>query len=82
MAVDLESLAASVLAHAQENYTEGGWDVLVECWPSAAIVEHWRTMETEYGEVPPVTAQAAVASFATLVSIWADQQADARNSAF
>lgn len=63
-------LAAAVMAHAEQHYTAGGWDVIVECWELADIEER----VTEYGAA---TVESAVASFAPLVAVWAERQADA-----
>jgi hypothetical protein len=66
--------ADQVMAHAKAHYTDGGWDVIVECWDNDELnelladchgIEHeaWRVLES-------------------LVDVWSDRQADARNSAF
>lgn len=78
----LEKLAEAVLAEAQKRYTEGGWDVLVECWTVEDIVARWKRDEAECSVPLPRTAEEAIESFQGVVAVWADQQADARNSAF
>lgn len=75
------TLAEAVLAEAARRYEDGGWDVLVECWTTADFTEHWDSM-VQYGETRPATVLQALASVSSLVDIWADRQADARNSAF
>jgi len=67
-------LVEGVKAHALEHYNDGGWDVIVECYTDAEIAEHIGSRVT--------TVKGALAKFADAVSIWADRQADARNSAF
>lgn len=73
----LQELVEAVEAEALARYSEGGWDVLVECWTAEEYDSYWR-------ELPkyPATAEEAIASVGGLVSVWADRQADARNSAF
>ena len=62
-----------VKAHAQANYDKGGWDVIVECWSDEQIYEATKTCRTISG---------AVRELSGVVSVYADQQADAINSAF
>lgn len=73
---DYAELAHAVIRHAEAHYDEGGWDVIVEC----------RTLDEIRAELErdeSVTdAASAIASFAPVVDVWADRQADARNSAF
>jgi hypothetical protein len=71
----MQNLIDAVKKHANEHYEDGGWDVLVECWSDKDILNHLNT----YGAR---TEKQAVESFKTVVSVWADRQADARNSAF
>ena len=35
----MEKMIAAVLAHALQQYTEGGWDYVVESWTDADIAE-------------------------------------------
>ena len=66
-------LIAAVKDHAEAHYTEGGWDVIVECWTDEMLADAiGRTW----------TLKGALAKLSTAVSIYADRQADARNSAF
>lgn len=67
------SLVEAVKAHALAHYTDGGWDVIVECWDDDEIAE-------QIGDAS--TVEDALAAFAVLVDVWGDGQADARNSAF
>lgn len=70
-----ETLVDFIKAHAAANYEAGGWDVVVECFDDKDIAEvlHDATANTE--------AQ-AIQAFSFMVDVWADRQADARNSAF
>lgn len=69
----MDALVAAVRAHAEAHYQDGGWDVIVECWEDSDIVE-------EIGRAR--TAKGAIAKVAGIVSVYADREADARNSAF
>jgi len=66
--------ADQVMAHAKAHYTEGGWDVIVECWDTDQINE---VLEGVFG-----VEQEAWNVIESLVDVWSDRQADARNSAF
>lgn len=68
-----QELIEQVKAYALEHYEDGGWDVVVECYDDAMIAEVIGKARTLKG---------ALAKFKTVVSIYADRQADARNSAF
>ena len=68
-----EVLVAAVQAYALAHYNEGGWDVVYETYEDAELAE-------AIGGA--TTLQGALAKLRPLVAIWADQQADARNSAF
>lgn len=66
-------LVAAVQAHALDHYEDGGWDVVVECFEAADIA----------AQIDGATTLAeALARFEVQVDVWADRQADARNSAF
>lgn len=74
-------LIESVKAHALRNYERGGWDVIVECWDDeqiAAVLDG----NPEFGERPVNSLPRALKRFRDFVSVWADRQADAKNSAF
>lgn len=71
--MDQQGLIKAVKDHAIAHYNDGGWDVVVECWDDQQIAEQIAGATTEAG---------AIAKLESLVSIWADRQADARNSAF
>ena len=72
------ALVEAVKAHALVHYAEGGWDVIVECWDDQQIAD---AITNAIG--PIRTAEQAIAHFRDgVVAVWADQQADARNSAF
>lgn len=68
-----QTLVDFIKAHALTNYEAGGWDVVVECFDDAEIADTIGDAKTE--------AQ-AIEAFAFMVDVWADRQADARNSAF
>jgi hypothetical protein len=60
-------------AHALAHYSDGGWDVIVECWSDDQILDATRGSRTVSGAVKMLSA---------VVDVYADQQADAKNSAF
>jgi len=71
--MNTQELVDAVKAHALAHYEDGGWDVVVECFDDAEIAEVIGKATTVSG---------ALRKFATMVDVWADRQADARNSAF
>lgn len=70
-----QELVKVVKAHALAHYEDGGWDVIVECWTDEEILQ----VLDEDGATDEAS---AIDAFASLTAIWADRQADARNSAF
>lgn len=68
-----DKLVQAVRDHALEHYEDGGWDVIIECYSDEEIAEEIGKARTPKG---------AIAKFAIPVSIWAEREADARNSAF
>jgi hypothetical protein len=69
-------VASALYKHAEDHYTDGGWDVIVECWTLEMIDDY-------LVEAGVCTFPDAVKLFGEgVVAIWADQQADAINSAF
>ena len=71
----MNAIIEGLKAHANANYEAGGWDVLVECWSDKEIQGHLDAHNARsIGD--------AIEAFKPLVSIWAERQADARNSAF
>lgn len=66
-------LVRFIKAHAEAHYTDGGWDVIVECYDDEMIAKVLGRARTEKG---------ALRAFAAAVDIYADRQADAINSAF
>lgn len=67
------TLVQQVRQYAIEHYEDGGWDVIVECYTDdeiASQITGARTLST------------ALKRFDTLIDVWSDRQADARNSAF
>lgn len=68
-------LAPAIYKYAEDHYTDGGWDVIVECWTLDMIEEYLIKRGVR-------TFAEAIAAMKDLVDVWADQQADAINSAF
>ena len=68
-----EEIAKYIYNYAQEHYEDGGWDVIVECWTIEAIME---TLEDDESQ------EEALEGFKDLVSVWAERQSDAVNSAW
>lgn len=68
-----EEIAKYIYDYAVEHYNDGGWDVIVECWTIKSIME---TLEDDESQ------EEALEGFKDLVSVWAERQADAVNSAF
>ena len=60
----------------EENY-ENGADTMVECWSDTDYAELFTTHDGQ-----PRTIEQAWDSLRAVASVYADQQADARNSAF
>jgi hypothetical protein len=84
-AEDTAALVAEVRAYAQAHYEAGGWDVVVECWTDEDIAGALLRYGYSDGQPYPVTTldEAVTDSIlAQVVSVWADREADARNSAF
>ena len=69
----MSELVEAVKRHAVEHYTDGGWDVIVEAWDDADIADTIGDAQTP---------EAAIAAVAVIVDVYADRQADARNSAW
>jgi hypothetical protein len=63
-----ETLVAQVKRHALANYSNGGWDVIVECWGDDDI-------RAAIGDA--ATLERAIARMAEVVDVYADRQADA-----
>lgn len=68
-----EDLIQQIKRHAEDHYTEGGWDVIVECWDDEQIAN-------QIGRC--TTVEGAIKKFKDVVSVYADRQADAINSVF
>lgn len=66
-------IAEYIQKYAMAHYNDGGWDVIVECWELKDILE-----QIDDGE----SKEQALQYFKKIVAVWADQQADARNSVF
>lgn len=74
-----ELLYAGVMDHAHRHYEDGGWDVVAETYTQGELTA---TVMAMRDGVPATTVAEAIAAMEPLVDIWADRQADARNSAF
>lgn len=87
--VTMDEMVQGVKDHALAHYDEGGWDVIVECYDDEQIADlltqtdyettarrtlTWGKARTVKGAIRKVERQ--------VVGIYADYQADARNSAF
>ena len=68
-----KALIEEVKAEALRRYTHGGWDVIVECYTDEMIAK-------VIGKA--TTLKGAVRKMHSVVDVYAEQQADARNSAF
>lgn len=69
-------LADEVLEHAKYHYSDGGWDVVVECMGPEEIAREIAEYVEREGISAP-TATDAVGAFEERVGVWADQQAGA-----
>jgi hypothetical protein len=70
---DRTKLIDQVKEHALRHYNDGGWDVIVECKTDdelSELIEGATTLPEALGMLEP------------LIDVWADRQADAKNSAF
>jgi hypothetical protein len=68
--------------HALAHYNDGGWDVVVETMEVDEMVA-WITRDApELLGREALTLADVIAVFETPVAVWADRQADARNSVF
>ncbi len=71
----MEKLVAYVQQYALDHYEDGGWDIVAECFGADEIAEQL----IKHGATDEAS---ALDAFAVMVDVWADRQADARNSAF
>ena len=71
----MQNIIEYIKQYALEHYDDGGWDVLVECWNDKDIEKNLALYNV-------TTKEKALSAFEDIVNVWADQQADARNSAF
>ena len=72
---DINTLVQYIKDYANFHYNDGGWDVIVECWADKDIL---KVLTRDNA----TTEEEALASFKDVVTVWADQQADAENSRF
>jgi hypothetical protein len=64
-------LVAAIKAYALKHYEDGGWDVVIEAWTDEQIAETIGKASTLRG---------AIWKMNRIVAVYADRQADARNS--
>jgi hypothetical protein len=69
--------AKAFYAHAERNYNAGGWDVIVETHELTEIAE---TFAAE--GITNINDALKRSVLVACIDVWADRQADARNSAF
>lgn len=67
-----QELIDGLRQHSIDHYTDGGWDVVYECWEDAQIAG----LLAEAGAKTP---EEAVKAFSVVVGVWAEWQAGARN---
>lgn len=65
---------AKLKARATANYNKGGWDVFAECWSDSDYEELLAENGNNFNK--------AISAMKNVAECWADQQADAENSAF
>lgn len=73
-----QELYDAVQAYATDHYTDGGWDVIVECFELQDLDDCLQCFPD--GHEP--TLDEVIVALKPLIEIWADRQADAINSAF
>lgn len=73
MKFSTEALVDFIKQYAIHHYEDGGWDVIVECWDDEDIARAIGKATTFDG---------ALKKLADVVSVYADREADAVNSAF
>lgn len=66
-------IVAAVRAHALANYEKGGWDVLIECYDDAQIVE-------EMGDAK--TAEQAIKTVGKSLGVFDEYRKDIQATAF
>lgn len=79
----VDGLVKDIRQHALAHYSDGGWDVIVEATDDEEIAD---MLYDTPRKRQPVTLEQVLAlkdcTLLTVISIWADRQADAINSAF
>jgi hypothetical protein len=65
-------LIAAVRAHARKNYNSKGWDILVECWDDADIIDAFGNCISEQGAI-----RACAKTLGIMDSVRHDIQAEA-----
>lgn len=81
--VIVDALVNDIRQYALAHYGDGGWDVVVEATDDAELAD---MLYDTPRDRQPITLEQVLAlkdcTLTTVVSIWADRQADAINSAF
>jgi len=73
MEINETTLVQEIKTYARDHYEDGGWDVILECWEDDEIADTIRGARTVRG---------AIRKIRRIVDVYADRQADARNSVF
>jgi hypothetical protein len=71
-----EEIIQGVKDHAMAHYSDGGWDVIVECYEDSELNE---LIETMADGAVVLNAENAIAHIQPIVDVWADRQADAEH---
>lgn len=71
----MQEMVAAVKQHAQDNYNEGGWDSIVECYDDSDI-------EREIAEGGAETIEQAIAYIGAGCEVWDDHRKDIEATAF
>jgi hypothetical protein len=53
-------IVAAVREHANKNYNKGGWDIIVECWSDADILEATEGARSINGAIRKVKGAAGI----------------------
>lgn len=70
--------AEKIYKHAEANYNEDGWDVLVECWD---VKEIQKELEEYFErEIRDVTYENSLNHFSWLVSLWLERKREVEST--
>jgi hypothetical protein len=73
------AIGQQIMDYAGEHYEDGGWDVIYECHTAESVA----AMIWSFGGAEDITNfEEALEDLKGVVSVWADREADAQNSAF